>query len=483
MKRRIAATLAALLLPALAAADGWRCEARGGPAWREVATEHFRVATDAPPAEARALARELERLQLALRSALFRTPPPVPGRVPVVAFASAADYRAFGPGCAAAFEAVVDGRATLVLSMDSGEAARIAAANALARHVIGRVFVRQPRWFAEGMAAYLETLGDGDLQVGRVPANRLAAVTPWPGGLGAVLRARGPLAGAREQGLAWALVHFLAHRRAQELGRLEQRLARGADPDAAWREAFPAWSPDDPAAMAALDAEVGAYLAKGRLAAGPMSVPSAEPEVEERPLPAAAVHALRLSLPRRDPDREDVAAAWRAELDEALAEDPANPVALGVLAERSPAEGRTLAARATKGHPGDPRAWLLAADHAADPATREQALRRAVELAPEHPGALSELARFLAITGRAADALPVSRKAAAISPTSAPVLDTHASVLHAAGKCRQALDVQRRALDLLPDGLDTATRRPYEARLAKLEAECGGPAAPAGRAP
>lgn len=469
-----AAALLLLVLPAAArAGDGFRCEARGGPAWREVRSEHFRLLTDAPAPEARALARELEAVQLAVRSALFRTPPPVPGRVPVIAFSDAGQYRTFAPGGAAAYEVVVDGRATLVLSRSSGDAARIAIAHELAHHVVGRVFVRQPRWFSEGIAAYLETLGGGELAVGKVPQHRLAAVTPWPGGLGEVLQARGALAGARAQGLAWALVHFLAHTRAQEFARLQARLARGADPAAAWLEAFPVWRPDDAAQMAALDAEVGAYVGRGKLRSRPLSIPSFEPELEERPLPPAEVHALRLSLPRRAPAGAALADAGRAELDEALAEDPANPVALRTLAASRPAEARALAARATAGHPDDPRAWLLAAAYAPDPDAREKAYRRAVELAPEHPAALNDLAWFLALTERAQEALPLARKAAAVSPTSAPILDTYAGVLQALGKCKEALPVQQRAVELLPETADAAERRPYEERLSVLEASCG----------
>ncbi|MFT3914572.1 MAG: DUF1570 domain-containing protein [Anaeromyxobacteraceae bacterium] len=477
MTPRPAAALAVLLatsVPARAAAGDWKCSAKGGREWRELSTEHFRVATDLSSGAAKDLAVELETMHAAVRGALFRTPPPMPGLVRVVAFRSEEDYRAFAPDEVDAYFAISDGRPTVVMHGEFAEYTRIVVAHELGHQLLARVFPRQPRWFSEGLACYLETVGlngpDATPTVGGVPPHRHRTVYPYHGGIGEVLRARDGLADHRQYGLAWALVHYLIQARGAEFGQFQARLGKGEDPAAAWLAVFPKWDPASEAGMEDLDREVGHHVAGGRFAYRTVTLQK-DHAVSERPLPPAEVHALRARLPAIGAARSEGRAA--AEFKEALAEDPVQLEGLRFLAEARGADGKALARKAVEAHPGSERAWLLAARFADDAAATEKALRRAVELAPDDVESLVELAWFLVRAEREGEALPHARKAAFLAPWSAPVLDTYAGALQGLGQCPEALATERRAVDVLSEHASMEERMPYYERLSALVTSCG----------
>jgi tetratricopeptide (TPR) repeat protein len=483
-------TLAVLTLPHAAHAGGWKCPARGGREWREVRSEHFRLVTDASSGKAKELVVELESLHLAVRSSLFRTPPPLPGVVQVVAFKDDDDFSVFAPEDADAYYLQVDGDPTVVMTTTFGPYTRIIVAHELTHHLLGRVFARQPRWFAEGLASYLETIGGagefteedfakrsflapGTYVVGAVPKHRYARVHPWTGGLGEVLAAKGQLADTRAYGLAWSLVFYLIQTRPKEFGDLQGRFARGQDPDAAWLEVFPQWNPGIPDHMAALDDEVGSFLARGRIGTRQLQITKPEPRLDERPLSPGGVHAVRLALPRLGLAEAKALETFRAERDEALSEDPGHVFALRSLAGEKGADGPALAVKATTAHPESGRAWRFAGAVARKPEEREAAYRKAVELEPDDEVALNDLAWHLVQTEREGEALPLARKACSLAPWSSAALDTLAAALQGLGQCPDALQTQRRAVDLLPERLNAEGRKPYLERLSALEASCG----------
>jgi tetratricopeptide (TPR) repeat protein len=473
--------VAAALALGLAAAPSraFDCPDRGGATWREVTTGHFVVHTDLSSRKARALARELERLHEAVRHGLFLNPPPSPERVRVVVFDDADDYATFAPKNASAYYLRSTSLGpTVVMPGGLGDAQRSIIAHELTHHFTARVFARRPTWFSEGLATVMETVGSSGIEnlptVGGVPRHRYVEVYPYHGGIGPVLAARGALSTSREYALAWALVHMLFNTRGKELADLQLRFVRGQDPVAAWRAVFPEWDPANPGGVAALDKAVGRYVARGSFAYREVRLPPEGP-VSERTLGAAEAHAVRLTLPRFDRGETADAPAILAEVEETLAHDPGNVAALAAAARIRPAEALALAERATASAPGDVRAWLLLAGALpeAEAERREAALRKAVEVAPGHAGALNELAWFLLLAGRSGEGLPHARAAAAAAPWDAAVLDTLAGVLEDLGQCAPALAVQQRATDALPEGLSARAREPYEERLARLEGQCG----------
>ncbi|WP_242337211.1 hypothetical protein [Anaeromyxobacter sp. SG66] len=453
------------------------CPAKGGVPWREVRSEHFVVTTDLGSRGAQELTRELEMLHLALRSALFGTPPAMPGTIRVVVFRTRDEFLGFAPASLAAFFGTLHGEPLVVLDGALPYGVRTTLAHELTHYMAARAFARQPRWFAEGMAAYMETVGSSGLgntpTVGGVPRHYHALVYPYFGKVREVLTARGALE-LPQYAVSWALVHYLINVHPVEFNALQARFVRGDDPDVAWRDVFPQWDPAVPGATDALDAELGSHVARGRFRYRDLHLVKDHP-VRERPMLPAEVHDVRLSLAsamRWPPEKLD------AEVTEALAEDPGNVVALTVAARSRGAEPAALARKATEAHADDARAWLFLGDvlPESDVSGREAALRRAVAAAPENPEPLNALAWNLLRSGRPGEALPLAKKAFVAAPWDPAIVDTVAGVLAGLGDCGEAVRMQQRAIDLLPDRMKPRDRQDYIDHLAEFQ-RCAAKAA------
>ncbi len=476
------ALLAPLLLAAIAArAQDFRCPDRGGPAWREIRSPHIRLQTDLPSGKAQDLARELERMYEVVRHGLFRTPPPSPGALRVVAFRSEDEYRLFAQrNVSAYYQAGDESGPVIVMPGVFAEAQRIVVAHELTHHVTAQAFARQPPWFSEGLACFMETVGSSGPgntpTLGGVPRYLHARAYPYHGGAGKVLLASDLVDDSgRQYAVAWALVHFLVNRHPREFGQLQARFARGQDPAVAWREVFPRWDPASNDGADALDREIGGYLGRGKFAYRDVQLPPTQPVVE-RPMTAAEAHAVRLTLPWVNQGEKVDPGRIRAEVDEALGHDPGHVAALALLAiQAAPAERLRLAERATTAHPEDPQAWLLLGRALPEPEQdrRIEAFRRAAAGDAPSAAALNELAWELLGAGRSGEALPLARRAAGLEPWSSPVLDTYSGVLEDLGHCAEALAVQHRAVDVLSERRGEKERAPYLERLARLERSCG----------
>lgn len=459
----------------------FRCPARGGPEWRELSNEHFVLRTDLPRAEAAALVERLERMRAAVSAALFAGAPAVPGRVEVIAFRSAEEYRPFAPeGANGYYLRYAGGPPRIVLSGDVTPAQRALLAHELGHHFLSGTFRRQPRWFAEGVAVYLESLGEDE------PGRRVQVGAPPPARLARARRARVPVRtllawdGSPQGGDlldryagSWLLVHWLVHRQPGAFAELQRRFAEGEAPDEAWRAALPDWDPSSGQSLEALDRLLAAY-ARGPVESErrELAVPAAAGH-REQAVPAAEVHALRLALWNHGPARPRALLA--AEVREALDESPDHPVALQALAGLQGGDPLPLARRAAAAHPDDPRAFTFLAGALRGDGAREEreaAYRRAATLAPGNPAALHNLAQELLDLGRSGEALPIARQAAQLAPWSPPLLAGYAAVLSDLGRCGEAQALQQRALDALPERADAATRRELLAGLERYAAQC-----------
>jgi hypothetical protein len=131
--------------------EAFRCPARGGPPWRELASDHFVLRTDLPAREAGSLVGRLERIHAALAATLFADAPPAPGRIEVIAFRSADEYARFAPDAAEGYYLrSAGGPPRVVLSGALRPWQRALLAHELAHHFLAGVFVRQPRWGGGG---------------------------------------------------------------------------------------------------------------------------------------------------------------------------------------------------------------------------------------------------------------------------------------------------------------------------------------------
>ncbi len=478
-------------VPALLAAAGllggcattrpaFRCEANGGRPWVAVTSPAFAVVTDLDEDDARALAAELAEIRDGVSSSLFQRRHDPPVRATVIAFRSTADYRGFAPPGAAAYYARGTADPKIVMPGSMGIEQRRVLAHEMAHHVSSYVLLRIPRWLSEGLATWAETVGTtasgmhmlaGAVPPGRRPLSRpqripATQLLAWDASV-----PPGQLAPYYDA--AWLLFHYLWSEHPEALGAYEARLAGAEDPGAAFDAVFPQWSSATPRGLDRLDAELDLWARSGRFEGRPVHA-GPPPPLTVHHLPPAEVHAIRMLLWAGGTATEGDEATIRAELDEALREAPDHPVLLRELARREGRDPLPLARLSVKGRPGDPRAWTFLAENLPPSAVeeREQALRKAVELAPRNPVALAALADVLLEAGRSGEALPFARQAVQLGPFSPPVLDVYAAVTGDLGNCQQSVLASRRALDVLPDGAPPEERARLEARLSDRVARC-----------
>ncbi len=486
-----------------------RCSIPNAEAWREYRSAHVVLSTDASRERAAALVAELERLHAYVVAALFGPDVDVPGRVRAVAFANIGQYQRIAPDQASGFTRNDGWQLTVVFPFEGLAPVAETIAHELAHDAAWHHFPRQPRWFAEGLAMFVEsvaeerqdertgTLGShlvlGDRQQGGRWAGfvspHLAELVRGSLTVGAreLLEWGGTIDGdpARFHVGSWVLYHYLWNQRSAAFTAYQERLASGDEPNVAWRTAFPDLDPASAGAMSRLDDELAQYRKRGRYASYRVEPGIVDVSFQDRPIASADVHVLLAGI-RPEADEGDAArkAAASADLDEALREDPLQPAA---LARRARAGGTSVAAAlrpATGARPEDARAWLELADALQAPADakeKEAALRKAAALAPEDARANAELASVLAASGRAREARPFADRAVDLAPWNGGAVQTLAAVALGLGQCRPAIVLQRRAVNLYAAG--DAGGDGARGRLAEYEAKCGAAAAGASGAP
>jgi tetratricopeptide (TPR) repeat protein len=497
---------AALLLAAGARAD------QASTGWTEVKTAHITLKTDLGAEEARRAALAVERTRAALLAAAWAGAKLQPERIEVVVFASQPDFlRYFGANVGGLF---IHGRypptAFLYGPPDKWERRATLALNEttsvlkheLVHHLAAFIYRRQPRWFAEGLAQYLETLrfeeGKKTAILGEVNLKALAFYNRFHVSVADAFAWSGKFDAQDETktaglyGTSWLLVHWLNNSHPEEFARYQTLLAKGIDPDKAWKAVFPSLTTSD------LDAQLHQYADHGDYHYFVVPIPAGEGTTGERALTSADVHALRASAALAGAlnvvNGKTQLADARAELAAALTDDPGNVRALQMqLGLVKPEERVALGRLATQRHPEDGLAWLILAETLQDvPGSwdeQAQAYQKAMLLLPDNPTPFNNLAWMYLQKGRAQEALPLAVSAVRMAPWQSSMLDTLAGVLAALGRCSEAVAVQTRAVDLLPERTQAKERAQYTLRLTEFQTTCSvaqaavPPAVPAGSPP
>jgi Flp pilus assembly protein TadD len=495
----VAAALGAAVLASSAAAGEEGCTLPNAGDWRRWRSSHFDLLTDASELKASLLTARLERTHALVVKALVGDDVEIPGRVRVIAFASERDFRRTTRAERAGAYFTAGGRVstpTVVLYLEGYEANAQTVAHELAHHVSWYLFPRQPSWFSEGLATFVQSVMDPE------PENAPALGTHLvrggrEGGAGAVGVASPVLARwlkdapavAPEELLAWnghehddtgrhhvwswLLYHWLWNTRPKAFGDFTARLSAAEEPAAAWRAAFHDLDPARPEAAKRLADELDRYRRAGRYVYYRVEA-AADGRAERASLSTAEVHVALLETRFGGSD----AAEQRRILGEALREAPGEPDALARLAELDGTSAVAALRARTAAAPRDGRAWLAlgrALDRASAAAEKETALRQAAALLPDDAVAQNETAWALLSGGRAREALAFANRAADLAPWEPSVVDTLAVVAGKLGQCPQALQLHRRALALFRA---EAQRSSYEDRMRKLERECAAPALP-----
>jgi tetratricopeptide (TPR) repeat protein len=359
-------------------------------------------------------------------------------------------------------------------------------AHELAHAISYYIYPQQKKWYAEGLAQFVETLGRSPVRIdvpGRVADVSGAAGEILPkmngfihGKVGIMPPARLLNAGAADRDAkpetfydsSWLLYHWLWNTQGRELGAFQKRLADGEDWDDAWRAAFPDLTTSNEQQMASLYADLSTYRRDGRFKTALIEM-QAEFAIVQRPFPA---RRLWVALLRKDwpKDEEERRRQQLEELEKARADDPKNPSILLWLSSLKKKAGVESARAIAQDAPLDYAGWLGLAAATADPAEEEKALRQAVAVGPDCATCNNNLAWLLARDGRAKEALAYSNRAVDLAPWNPSHLDTLAEVAVGLGQCDKAEKLQRRALRMA-----VFVDRPpaeYEARLAKLRARC-----------
>jgi Flp pilus assembly protein TadD len=357
----------------------------------------------------------------------------------------------------------------------------------LTHYLAAFIYRRQPKWFSEGLAQYLETLRfseDGKtatLGEINVPAMRYyrsyrgkpsaEAVLGWGGKNGA--KGESDMAGL--YGVSWLLVHWLNNVHPQEFARFQALLVKGIDPDKAWKAVFPNLSTRE------LDTSLEQYASNGDYHVFVLPIPPGEELVSVQPMTSANVHATRAAAALAGAATRLKGGAQLSdalkEIEAALDDDPGNVRALRLKIQRvQPSERLALGRRASAAHPEDGLAWLTLAEAlSTTPETweeRAKAYQKATALLPDNPTAFNNLAWMYVQAGRAQEALPLATAAARMAPWDSAVLDTLAAALSGVGRCSEAVSAQTRALDVLPEDASVANRADYAARLEEIQRTC-----------
>lgn len=284
---------------------------QGGPAWHEFTSEHFTLWTDGSPKAARELMRKMEDLRHVVIGIAF--PGGGAGRVFVIAPRDADETRAFLPGD---FKAIASDTDTsihqplIMLPLDTYDEV---VAHELV-HTISQTVIRdQPRWFAEGLAKYFETIEidreHGTADVGRAPTYRGEPMVMSRLMSFREMVACKPLSCADRHfyAAAWALFTYLMNEKRVDVASYLQ-LVPNSD-------------------LEELHAEVLRWLLHGSHQVLHYNVRLPSYPVSERELGDADVHAARALLRLEFQEARDLA---RVEVEAALAIEPTNALATAV---------------------------------------------------------------------------------------------------------------------------------------------------------
>jgi tetratricopeptide (TPR) repeat protein len=434
---------------------------------------HFLVDSDLERAEIEPIIATLERTRALVLRALVDDQVEIPGHVRILAVTDTAYFRELvGEFVGGYFGLGYFDEPTILIPVDALRGRTATVAHELAHAISSYLFPVQPRWFAEGLAQFVERvdwvgIGAMPMQMGWV---RWGA---FPLSAADVLAWNGDIHGGDARFHLWSFVlyHWLWSTHGKQFTAYQKDLATNTDPKAAWESAFPEFDATKPDAMAKLDRSLQAY----RSTEVPVYRVEAEGDSRYSEIGLASVDAHlflnKMRLHRSGASKDAKEAARVAELAQIYAEDPDNALAFVALYGLSAASPDAMRAFVSL-RPRDWRAWLVLA-YVTVGAEQENALRRAVDLNPESAYGLNSLAWNLVASGRPHEALPLANRALDLAPWSAPAVDTLAEVAFQLGKCVEALQLQRRSVRMPPGNKDLSDH------LRKIEKQCASASNPA----
>lgn len=461
---------AALFFALLALACARELRSANPDAWLELQSDHFTLRTDLAEEDARKAIADLELIRNALLAAGWHGKTASPARITVVAVASERELHEF-------LGAQVDGMAgtnrfgeRMILVRGDGNLLDSEVVKHEVTHALMQEYlVSNPRWVAEGIACFLETL-----DIDRDKRMAVRGASQWqrrrwlrdhePKGINWSLQIMGMGSNFKNydgfafETLSWGLVHWMVDLYPQKFGAFLAGLSRGEGMWKAFSEAFPTFT------EATIAAGMDRYLAystamlKDRFQIMPWGG-----AVAQRKLGRAEAHALRAELFGRFANQANSESKFEEELAFAKAADPANPLMLALSRNKPDLKP------AIERHPDDWRSWVVWFDeNEKDLAS----IRKAAQLAPDNAGVLARLAVAEQAEGHPVEAVADAERAAAIFP-GAFVLHSLATVYDKVGRCSEATLQEERAIEALPDRVDVRVPAFFRKRLEEIASNCG----------
>jgi hypothetical protein len=363
---------------------------RGGPAWHEVASEHFVVWTDGDVDDARALVQIVEHLrQVELGVSWFNATTNT--RAFVIALRRQYEVEPFIPKNAAAQAfPPADGvfQPCIILSIDGFDHNPRTVTHEMTHVISFNALRAQPPWFAEGLATYFETLkiaDDGSFELGAPNDARLKPLLrTGPMNIAELFECRGQRCIEPQfYATAWALFSFLENRFPDRLLRYVQRLTEvpASAQAPVFGEVFPELTPHELDRTLATWIKVGdvrIHQYRAKLRAWPVTV---------RALGDADVLAVRGLMRYLHAPRGPVP----PEITAAIAADRTNVLARIVEAAPARHADAAVARDVAAAHPDDWRAWWLVAIAAASIDERQDARAKMCAALPKNPAVLPPL--------------------------------------------------------------------------------------------
>jgi len=363
--------------------------AEGGPVWTELTSEHFTVWTDADASRVRELIRRMELFHHVAAEVVYPAAPSSGRALAIVMRDDRELVEVSGDSRAFSMQAMRPlWQPTVFLSL-TGTGQRTLV-HELTHLISFSVIHNQPRWLAEGMAAYFEgaqldadrtmvTLGAAPLRYGsNARMAPVALLFDWGRTLPAGIEH--PL-----YQTAWALFAFLINEHKAELAHYLWLIDRAGDPaNGAWRvQQQRAWARGFPSLpLDALDAQLQDWLQHGSHHELSFYVRPMDIAITARRLSDADAYAVRsYLLDGQTPEQRE---RGRAERSQALALEPTNVLAWSLLVMDGEKPTVSVGQAIAAAHPDDWRAWWLAAlaleNDRGDPAELDRARGQACEL-------------------------------------------------------------------------------------------------------
>ena len=462
--------LAVLFAALFAVACARELRSANPDAWLGLQSEHFTLRTDLPEQDARRDIADLELIRNALLAAGWHGRTSSPARIVVVALASERELHEF-------LAERVDGMAgtnrfgeRMILVRGDGNLLDSEVVKHEVTHALMQEYlVSNPRWVAEGIACFLETLDiDRDKRVAVRGASRWER-RRWlrdhdPKGINWSLQIMGMGSnfenydGYAFETLSWVLVHWMIDVYPQRFEAFLAGLSRGEGMWKAFGEAFPAFKEAQIAGSMRRYLSDSTAMLEDRFPIAPWAG-----AVALRRPGRAEAHALRAELFARFANQADRQSRFDEELAFASAADPANPLVLALSRNRPDLKP------AIERHPDDWRSWVVWYDENEKDLA---AIRKAAQLAPDNAGVLARLAVAEQAEGHGAEAVAHAERAAAIFP-GAFVLHSLATVYSRVGRCSEATVQEERAIEALPDRVDARVPGFFRKRLDEIASSCG----------